>query len=48
MRVNFKGSVTPQDLTATFLGYESHTEICDTQGRPIAISRGEVIRSILA
>ncbi len=45
-----EGRVTPQDLTATFLhclGYEPHTEIRDTQGRPTAISRGEVIRNIL-
>jgi hypothetical protein len=41
------GRVQPQNLTATAfhcLGYEPHTEVRDTQGRPLAISRGEVIR----
>src|SRR5262245_35599873 len=44
------GLVSPQDLTATVLhclGYEPHAEIRDMQGRPIAASRGEVIRGIL-
>ena len=44
-----EGRVAPQDLTATILhclGDESHTEIRDTLGRPIAISKGEVIRGI--
>jgi hypothetical protein len=44
------GRVAPQDLTATLLhslGYEPHTEIRDPLGRPLAISRGEVIRAIL-
>jgi Protein of unknown function (DUF1501) len=41
------GRVLPQDLAATVyhcLGYPSHAEVHDTQGRPLAISRGEVIR----
>jgi hypothetical protein len=45
------GKVQPQDLTATIfhcLGYEPETEIHDAVGRPIPISRGEVIRQILA
>ncbi|MBS0265339.1 MAG: DUF1501 domain-containing protein [Planctomycetes bacterium] len=43
--------VAPQDLTATIfhcLGYDPHTEIRDTLDRPLPISRGEVIRPILA
>lgn len=42
-----EGRVQPQDLTATIfhcLGYAPHTEMRDTLGRPIVISRGEVIR----
>jgi hypothetical protein len=42
-----EGRVQPQDLTATVfhcLGYPPHTEMRDTLGRPIVISRGEVIR----
>jgi hypothetical protein len=42
-----EGRVQPQDLTATIfhcLGHSPHTEIHDTLGRPLAISRGEVIR----
>lgn len=42
--------VTPQDLTATALhclGYEPHTEILDTQGRPLPASRGTVIQGVL-
>src|SRR5439155_17946554 len=42
-----EGSVQPQDLTATIfhcLGYDAHTEIHDTLNRPLAITRGEVIR----
>jgi hypothetical protein len=42
-----EGRVQPQDLTATIfhcLGYEPHTEMRDTLGRPLVISRGEVIR----
>jgi hypothetical protein len=41
------GRVQPQDLTATVfhcLGYAPHTEIHDTQGRPVPLTRGEVIR----
>ena len=43
--------VQPQDLTATIfhcLGYDPQTEIHDTLGRPLPISRGEVIRPVLA
>jgi hypothetical protein len=43
------GRVEPQDLTATIfhaLGYSPDTEIRDAQGRPILISRGQVIRSV--
>jgi len=46
-----EGRVQPQDLTATIfhcLGYRPETEIHDSLGRPLAISRGEVIRSILS
>ena len=45
------GRVSPQDLTATIfhcLGLDPHSEIHDTQGRPHPISRGSVIRQILA
>jgi hypothetical protein len=41
------GRVQPQDLTATIfhaLGYEPDTQIHDTLGRPLPVSRGEVIR----
>jgi hypothetical protein len=41
------GRVLPQDLTATVfhcLGYSPDTEMHDTLGRPVPISRGEVIR----
>jgi hypothetical protein len=44
------GLVRPQDLTATIfhcLGYSSHTEIHDRLGRPLAITKGEVIEGIL-
>jgi hypothetical protein len=44
------GRVQPQDLTATIfhcLGFAPDTEIHDALGRPLAISRGEVIRQIL-
>src|SRR5262245_26522751 len=44
-----EGRVQPQDITATVfhcLGYEAHTEVRDIQNRPIAISRGEVIRQV--
>jgi hypothetical protein len=43
------GRVQPQDLTATIfhcLGFRPETEIHDTLGRPLPISRGEVIRQI--
>jgi uncharacterized protein (DUF1501 family) len=45
------GKVEPQDLTATIfhcLGLDPQTEIQDTLGRPIPISRGEVLRQILS
>jgi uncharacterized protein (DUF1501 family) len=41
------GLVRPQDLTATIfhcLGFAADTEIHDALGRPVVISRGEVIR----
>jgi hypothetical protein len=44
------GLVTPQDLTATLfhcLGLRPDTEIHDALGRPVPISRGEVIQAIL-
>jgi hypothetical protein len=43
------GRVQPQDLTATIfhcLGYRPDTEIHDNPGRPLAISRGQVIRQV--
>ncbi len=43
------GRVQPQDLTATIfhcLGFRPETEIHDTLGRPLPISRGEVIRQV--
>ena len=43
--------VQPQDLTATIfhcLGYDPQTEIHDTLGRPLPLSRGEVIRQVLS
>ena len=46
-----EGKVAPQDLTATIfhcLGLAPETEIHDTLGRPIPISRGEPIWPILA
>jgi hypothetical protein len=45
-----EGRVQPQDLTATVfhcLGHSPDTEIRDTLGRPLVISRGEVIRQAL-
>ena len=45
-----EGRVLPEDLTATIfhcLGYNAHTEIHDTLGRPLALSRGQVIRQVL-
>jgi hypothetical protein len=41
------GRVLPQDLTATILhclGIDIHAEIRDAFGRPVAVTRGEVIR----
>ena len=45
-----EGRVLPEELTATIfhlLGHDPHTEIHDPQGRPLAISRGQVIRAVL-
>ncbi|MBL8794747.1 MAG: DUF1501 domain-containing protein [Planctomycetia bacterium] len=44
------GIVRPQDLTATIyhsLGISPESEIHDTQGRPLAITRGKVIHQIM-
>src|SRR5206468_1571695 len=44
------GMVLPQDITATIfhlLGISPGTEVHDTLGRPIAVSRGEVIRQVV-
>jgi hypothetical protein len=44
------GKVQPEDLTATIfhcLGLDPMTEMHDTFGRPLPISRGEIIREIL-
>ncbi|MBI3468054.1 MAG: DUF1501 domain-containing protein [Planctomycetes bacterium] len=44
------GRVQPQDMTATIfhlLGHAAHTEIRDPLGRPLVISKGEVIRQVL-
>lgn len=44
-----EGRVEPRDLMATIfhcLGYEPETNMYDTDGRPIPISRGEVVHSI--
>ncbi len=44
-----EGRVQPQDLTATLfhcLGYRPETEIHNPLGRPVPISRGEVIRQV--
>jgi hypothetical protein len=46
-----EGRVQPQDLTATIfhaLGYDPQIEIHDTLGRPLPLSRGEVIRQVLS
>jgi hypothetical protein len=46
-----EGRVSPQDLTATIfhcLGLNPHATITDTLGRPLPISRGEIIRQILS
>jgi hypothetical protein len=45
------GRVRPEDLTATILhclGHQPDTEIRDALHRPIPISRGQVVRQILA
>lgn len=45
------GKVGPEDITATVLhclGYAPETELTDTQGRPHALTRGQLIQSILA
>ncbi|HZT80541.1 MAG TPA: DUF1501 domain-containing protein [Gemmataceae bacterium] len=45
-----EGRVAPQDVTATVfhcLGYRPDTEVHDALGRPIPVSRGEVIRQVL-
>ncbi len=45
-----EGRVPPEDLTATIfhcLGISSQTEFHDRLGRPIPVSRGQVIRAIL-
>jgi Protein of unknown function (DUF1501) len=45
------GRVRPEDLTATILhclGHTPDTEIHDTLNRPIPLSRGQIIRQILA
>ncbi len=44
------GQVHPADLHATIfhlLGIDPHTEVFDTQNRPVAISRGSVLHAIL-
>jgi hypothetical protein len=44
------GRVQPQDLTATIfhcLGYRPDSEIHDSLGRPLPLSRGEIIRQAL-
>ncbi len=44
-----EGRVQPQDLTATIfhcLGYKPDTEIHEALGRPVPISRGEVIQQV--
>jgi hypothetical protein len=44
------GRVRPEDLQATifhYLGYSADTEVHDMLGRPLPISRGQVIRPIL-
>ena len=46
-----EGRVRPEDLTATILhclGHQPNTEIHDNLNRPIPISRGQVVRQILA
>ena len=44
------GLVRPSDLTATILyllGVSPDAEIRDLQGRPMPVSRGEVVRAVL-
>ncbi len=44
-----EGRVLPEDVTATIfhcLGYPAHTEIHDLQGRPLPLSRGQVLRQV--
>src|SRR5262249_20976278 len=44
------GLVRPQDLSATVyhcLGYPAHTEVHDTLGRPLPVTRGQVIRQTI-
>jgi uncharacterized protein (DUF1501 family) len=44
-----EGIIQPQDLTATLfhsLGIPPHTEIHDSLGRPLTISRGQVLQQI--
>jgi hypothetical protein len=44
------GRVEPRDLLATMfhcLGHSPDTELHDTEGRPLPISRGRVISEIL-
>jgi hypothetical protein len=44
------GRVTPQDLTATILhclGIPTESELHDNLGRPLAVTRGEIIRQVL-
>jgi hypothetical protein len=46
-----EGRVQPQDVTATIfhcLGYAPDTEFRDAFGRPLVISRGDIIRTILS
>ena len=45
-----EGKVSPQDLTATIfhcLGLDPDTTITDTLGRPLPVSRGEIIHPVL-
>jgi hypothetical protein len=45
------GLVRPEDITATILhclGIRPDTEVHDSQGRPFALSRGEVLHQVLA
>ena len=45
------GLVRPEDITATLfhcLGTGAHAEIHDAQGRPLAVSTGQVLHPILA